>query len=583
MPNPTFVVEIIETASLALVSESEQTQWAELVEYTASLWGRYIDSDATITIGLSFESQGEQTLATAGPAAVFRTSIQDGISIFDANTGLELQDGQDRVDGPDITLTVNADLLGSFYLGDQSEDAVVPGGLFDLQTIIGHEIGHGLGIIGFALDENGMLGADQTVFQTLLEFQGDTLFFAGPEAQAVFGGAIEIGMDDADHLADSGFIMSATLPPGRREFVSDVEVAILKDLGIPIVEATSGDDRLYGFSASDDTLSGLAGNDALFALSGDDMLMGNAGIDRLVGGLGNDSIFGGTQGDTVSGGEGSDLLVGEAGSDIAFASSGDDLLIGGYAYLNGAVGVDETGAPGTAGDTLFGGAGRDVLLADSWRDDNLNGQFDVGEASFADGSGNILYAGTGDDQVYGASGRDTVGGGIGDDTLVAGGGDDTVYGGQDQGDTGANDVVDGGDGNDLIFAGAGNDNVGGGSGSDTIFGGGGDDTITGGAGADSVFGGGGDDNLAGGAGVDTFFFAGNHGEDVMTDFSVDDDILVLANTVTDFADALSVQAAATDTTVSGESGVLIDTGGGTLFIEGLTRAEITDDILLLTV
>ena len=63
--------------------------------------------------------------------------------------------------------------------------------------------------------------------------------------------------------------------------------------------------------------------------------------------------------------------------------------------------------------------------------------------------------------------------------------------------------------------------------------------------------------------------------DVITDFEVGTDILVLTNTRTDFRNAADVRSASRAATVDGETGVLINTGSGTIFLEGLTLSQIS--------
>jgi Ca2+-binding RTX toxin-like protein len=53
-----------------------------------------------------------------------------------------------------------------------------------------------------------------------------------------------------------------------------------------------------------------------------------------------------------------------------------------------------------------------------------------------------------------------------------------------------------------------------------------DDTLIGGSGTDMLVGGGGDDSLTGGPGGDLFLFRPGDGNDLITDFGIDDAILV---------------------------------------------------------
>jgi len=94
--------------------------------------------------------------------------------------------------------------------------------------------------------------------------------------------------------------------------------------------------------------------------------------------------------------------------------------------------------------------------------------------------------------------------------------------GNDRGNhlTGSNDA-------DQILAGGGNDELAGRKGDDRLFGEGGNDVLRGDAGDDLLSGGAGHDRLTGGKGADTFLFTGASQSDVITDFDVFEDKIVL--------------------------------------------------------
>ena len=124
-----------------------------------------------------------------------------------------------------------------------------------------------------------------------------------------------------------------------------------------------------------------------------------------------------------------------------------------------------------------------------------------------------------DMQLIGSNGRDLLEGGSGDDslnglrgrdTLIGNEGDDILFG------NGGRDVLDGGLGDDLML---------GGRGADLITAGAGDDTVAGGRGAATLDGGAGDDLLKGGGGADVFVFADGFGNDTISDFQINRDVL----------------------------------------------------------
>jgi Ca2+-binding RTX toxin-like protein len=102
--------------------------------------------------------------------------------------------------------------------------------------------------------------------------------------------------------------------------------------------------------------------------------------------------------------------------------------------------------------------------------------------------------------------------------------------------------------------------------------------VNGDSGNDTIGASGGNDTLTGGSGDDLFVFGDSSGDDLITDFTIDEDTLDLSGTVTDFSDAASVTAAASNTA----GGLLIDLGGGnSVLLEGLTTADIEDMALVL--
>lgn len=123
---------------------------------------------------------------------------------------------------------------------------------------------------------------------------------------------------------------------------------------------------------------------------------------------------------------------------------------------------------------------------------------------------------------------------------------DGTDGGTDDGDTGSDippvepvdqdiigtskaDDLEGGAGDDEMRGGKGMDELFGGDGNDVLSGNKGHDYIEGGDGDDLITGGKGHDELLGGEGADTFVFKGRFGSDVIKDFDVAEDELVLAN------------------------------------------------------
>jgi Ca2+-binding RTX toxin-like protein len=323
-----------------------------------------------------------------------------------------------------------------------------------------------------------------------------------------------------------------------------------------------------------DILNGGVGNDTLNGGSGADILYGGSGADVLTGGAGAD-IFGyktpGEGGDTITDFTfGTDKLQFSAkdfGNFTAtnFASvsgsnpdiTGKQLVIftgGNYSSVEAAQ-AKAVGSSTTPGFFVFTDtASETVLVFDS--NGTLPGGFttvaNLGTAAGSLGTADFLFTGAIGSAPAGTS---TNSGSIVD--LIANPGTfptNGVYnfgsgvGGYNfttpvlfTGNSIANnvtgtefsDILNGGVGNDTLDGGAGNDSISGGAGNDSLFGGAGNDTLIGGAGNDTLIGGMGTNVLTGGVGADVFVFTGTtaaYGPDIITDYSIVDDVINLDKT-----------------------------------------------------
>ncbi|WP_262692505.1 calcium-binding protein [Kordiimonas aestuarii] len=180
-----------------------------------------------------------------------------------------------------------------------------------------------------------------------------------------------------------------------------------------------------------------------------------------------------------------------------------------------------------------------------------------------------LAGSAGHDSLVGGSANDLVLGRSGADTLLGANGNDAIGGGD------GDDLLDGGSENDLLWGAAGNDILIGGNGNDTLFNGAGADTVDGGDGGDTIWAGQGNDRLSGQGGADRFVFGRAVGDDTVTDFDVSEDILDLRYLETRFDTVQAVIAASTEATYDGETGVLVDLGGGnSVFLIGLQVSDL---------
>jgi Ca2+-binding RTX toxin-like protein len=128
-------------------------------------------------------------------------------------------------------------------------------------------------------------------------------------------------------------------------------------------------------------------------------------------------------------------------------------------------------------------------------------------------------------------------------------------------------------GNDKIIGKSFADMLFGKGGNDFLSGRGGDDTIIGGRGADKISGGTGNDVMTGGAGPDRFVFGTGSGKDIIKDFSVTKDVLLIPKGLNGINKPGDVLKHA----IQKGSDVVIDLGGGnTVKLKGVDLDSLKD-------
>ncbi len=202
----------------------------------------------------------------------------------------------------------------------------------------------------------------------------------------------------------------------------------------------------------------------------------------------------------ITGDGGDNHLVGGAGPDEIRGLGGNDILegVGGDDFLDGGDG-DDVILAGGAGDQIVGGSGTDV--ADY---SGLSEGIRIFDGSRFGAPGSLM--------VQAADGSGAPGSIEGVETIIGSGQDDTIFVGM-----GSVREIRAGDGDDLIFGSFFDDVIDGGAGNDVLAGFLGDDVITTGGGVDFIFV---DRDIENGATT-------GHGHDVVTDFDVTMDVLVV--------------------------------------------------------
>ncbi len=320
----------------------------------------------------------------------------------------------------------------------------------------------------------------------------DTLFISGGSTGSI------LNLSSASWAYDgTNTVAALTLLDGfgDTDTLSSIE-NVFGGLFADYILGSAEDNMIDGFWG-DDIINGASGNDTLIGGAGNDILNGGDGIDTVsyasstaganvylyLNSTGTDGLGGS---DTLSsieniiGTDYKDYLFGDAGANIIHAGAGND-------YLYGREG-DDTLYGEDGGDAIIGQEGNDTLYAGDGDGGAVYGDgFSLDETNYTYGGNDILYGGSGQNQLRGGRGDDVLYANDGNDYLHGGSGDDVLYGenGNDYiyGDSGLGYTND--TGNDRLHGGAGSDELHGQKGDDILYFGEGTDLLYGGDGVDS--------------------------------------------------------------------------------------------------
>jgi len=226
-------------------------------------WTSYFElpaSNTTLTVNVGFAS-----IATANGGSTFSSYLstnQDGLNIYEQGAANKLKTGLDENGAAaDVTFNIGIDgyLQNELWFdptpADLSDD-VVPFDQTDARSVFLHEFGHALGFNGWRDGVTGNLpGNYASVFDALTTLSGDTLVFTGANAQALYGGPVPITLGNYTHLGNNDPLPGSNLISdlmngvvyyrGSRYTISELDLAIMKDVGLPVITTSVPEPESY--------------------------------------------------------------------------------------------------------------------------------------------------------------------------------------------------------------------------------------------------------------------------------------------------------------------------------------------------
>ncbi len=210
-------------------------------------WSRYIDGSARLDVQVVVDwSIPRSTGASVTTDYLFDNGI---MTVWDQGAASEVRTGVDpNGASADIQIRLSPTYLANelwFDSDPTSRTEPVPTNRTDAVSVFMHEIGHALGFNGWRNQTTSAIGGYGSTFDALTTFDGSNFYFNGPEARAEYGAAVPLTYGNIFHVGNfSGrpgtdlrgdLLNGVVFNRGTRYDISRLDLAILSDLGLPVV------------------------------------------------------------------------------------------------------------------------------------------------------------------------------------------------------------------------------------------------------------------------------------------------------------------------------------------------------------
>jgi hypothetical protein len=196
-------------------------------------------------------------------------------NVFEQGAAAEIRTGMDpNGSSPDIAIVFNPEYLTDelwFDPDPHARTAAVPIDRIDAVSVFLHEFGHAFAFNGWRDLVAGTLPGDyESTFDEQTIFDGTNFFFVGSQASALHGAPVPLTYANIFHVGNNPPRPGNDLVPdlmngvfyyrGSRYTISQLDVAILADAGVPVAPPNMGDSDCDGdvdFDDIDDFVLGL--------------------------------------------------------------------------------------------------------------------------------------------------------------------------------------------------------------------------------------------------------------------------------------------------------------------------------------
>ena len=209
-PDFEFTIDFPRAQTLIASGVITPVQGAEILQdatAAAADWGQFIAGQRPLRITVDVAGVGSDYLAVTSASYDVPIGALDGKTLMDPASTYVLTTGQAPPNTTsDITITIGSGYLGSLYFNpDPNAPGAVPTNEYDLATILRHEMGHGLGIVGYLGTPNP---TQETLYDHYVQQNPDgAAVFTGPTAELVYGGPVPLttanGSERLYHLGNA--------------------------------------------------------------------------------------------------------------------------------------------------------------------------------------------------------------------------------------------------------------------------------------------------------------------------------------------------------------------------------------------
>jgi hypothetical protein len=219
------------------------------VQAAGGLWDYYIEGfnvDLDVIVRFS-DAIARATGRSLASSFVRNNGIYD---VYEQGAASEIRTGVDPNGREhDIELVLNPDYLVRelwFEADPVLRAAPVPADRTDAVSVFMHELGHAFAFNGWMNDFTGVMSDRyQSVYDELIDFRGGSFYFTGSGAARTYGSPVPLSYGNITHLGNLFPGPGSDLIPdlmngvvfyrGSRYNISPLNIAILADVGIPVV------------------------------------------------------------------------------------------------------------------------------------------------------------------------------------------------------------------------------------------------------------------------------------------------------------------------------------------------------------